>query len=283
MLFMKDRSFSGKMEGSMNCTYRLAGLSLALVLFLPALAGAAQNVARQTLDRKLAEYRGATEGEVIEVTHPALARLFPRSSVFVLRFRMFPVARLPQPPLTANNIFIVSGQQTQLITDAAALQRFFTGELPRIESGAAAESAAQAWLRLVQELHQDGFFRFGEPTISGPVMTRDQPPSNIRITGTLPVTPNNGDMGQIATTLVFERGKLSSASDKVDLKQGIRPICQATKLLDPDPIVRGMAEQSILVMGRAARAYLDEQRALATPELQQAIDRIWNRIVAEGR
>jgi hypothetical protein len=196
---------------------------------------------------------------------------------------MFPVARLPQPPLTANNIFIVSGQQTQLITDAAALQRFFTGELPRIESGAAAESAAQAWLRLVQELHQDGFFRFGEPTLSGPVMTRDQPPSNIRITGTLPVTPNNGDMGQIATTLVFERGKLSSASDKVDLKQGIRPICQATKLLDPDPIVRGMAEQSILVMGRAARAYLDEQRALATPELQQAIDRIWNRIVAEGR
>lgn len=64
---------------------------------------------------------------------------------------------------------------------------------------------------------------------------------------------------------------------------GVRPICQATKLLDRDPIVRRMAEQDILVMGRMAKPYLDEIRAKAKPKLKQAIDRIWRRIVDEGR
>lgn len=67
------------------------------------------------------------------------------------------------------------------------------------------------------------------------------------------------------------------------IQKGVRPICQATKLLDPDPVVRGMAEQAILVMGKAAEGYLTEQRTRASPELRQAIDRIWQRILAEGR
>lgn len=62
----------------------------------------------------------------------------------------------------------------------------------------------------------------------------------------------------------------------------MRPICQATKLLDADPIVRKMAERSIQIMGRAARGYLEEQRAQAAPDLQQAIDRMWQRILEEG-
>jgi hypothetical protein len=69
----------------------------------------------------------------------------------------------------------------------------------------------------------------------------------------------------------------------VELKPGPRPICQATKLLDADPVVRRMAEQDLLVMGRAARPYLDEQRAKAAPELQKAIDRVWERICADDR
>lgn len=60
-------------------------------------------------------------------------------------------------------------------------------------------------------------------------------------------------------------------------------MCQATKLLDPDPVVRGMAEEAILVMGRGAKEYLDEQRTRARPALQAAIGRIWRRILSEGR
>jgi hypothetical protein len=66
------------------------------------------------------------------------------------------------------------------------------------------------------------------------------------------------------------------------VKAGVRPICQATKLLDPDPLVRRMAEKDILVMGRAAKEYLDEQRAKAPAELRQTIDRIRKRIADEG-
>ena len=43
-----------------------------------------------------------------------------------------------------------------------------------------------------------------------------------------------------------------------------------------------MAEQDILVMGRPAKGYLDEQRAKAKPELKAAIDHIWKRIVDGG-
>ena len=78
-------------------------------------------------------------------------------------------------------------------------------------------------------------------------------------------------------------GSFVSVLEKGALRPGIRPICQATKLLDSDPIVRRMAEQDLLVMGPAAKPYLDQVRARVRPKLQQAIDRIWQRIVSEGR
>ena len=76
---------------------------------------------------------------------------------------------------------------------------------------------------------------------------------------------------------------LVNVSQTAHLKAGLRPICQATKLLDADPIVRRMAEQDLLILGRTAQEYLAVQRAKASPELQQAIDQIWQRIVDEGR
>ena len=63
----------------------------------------------------------------------------------------------------------------------------------------------------------------------------------------------------------------------------MRPICQSTKLLDSDPIVRKMAEQDLLIMGKAAKPYLDEQRAKVSPPLRDAIDKIWQQILIEGR
>jgi hypothetical protein len=77
--------------------------------------------------------------------------------------------------------------------------------------------------------------------------------------------------------------KFTNILEKSAVRPGIRPVCQATKLLDHDPIVRRMAEQDLLVMGRAAKPYLDQIRATATPKLQQAIDRVWQRILNEGR
>jgi hypothetical protein len=78
-------------------------------------------------------------------------------------------------------------------------------------------------------------------------------------------------------------GSLVNILERSAIRPGVRPICQATKLLDRDPIVRRMAEQDLLVMGRAAKPYLDQIRATARPKLQQAIDRMWQRILAGAR
>src|SRR2546430_9082269 len=64
---------------------------------------------------------------------------------------------------------------------------------------------------------------------------------------------------------LFPYTTLFRSSETANIKKGIRPICQATKLLDPDPVVRGMAEQAILVMGKAAKEYRSEEH---TSELQ---------------
>jgi hypothetical protein len=104
------------------------------------------------------------------------------------------------------------------------------------------------------------------------------------VEGQVDVKPVGGNKGQITATLEFSQaGKVTNVTEKVKLVEGIRPICQATKLLDPDPIVRKMAERDILVMGQMAYDYLMQQRAKATPELQAAIDRLWERIIEEGR
>jgi hypothetical protein len=98
------------------------------------------------------------------------------------------------------------------------------------------------------------------------------------------VAPTGGNQGLLESQIVFSpEGKLASTKNEKNIQEGMRPICQSTKLLDEDQIVRRMAEQDILLMGRSCKFYLDEQRAKATPELQAAIDAIWIRIEAGRR
>jgi hypothetical protein len=133
-------------------------------------------------------------------------------------------------------------------------------------------------LRLTEEFTQDGFFKFSIPKES---LTAVKPNGAWRASGKVVVA--QGGKGEITANLNFdEAGKLTKIEETNTVKPGVRPICQATNLLDPDPIVRRMAEQDILVMGRTAQEYLEEQRVKACPELKHAIDRIWQRIVDEG-
>jgi len=112
----------------------------------------------------------------------------------------------------------------------------------------------------------------------------NNPRRALQVRGRAVVDPRSGNMGEIDAALAFDAaGKLVDVSETVKLKRGVRPICQATKLLDPDPVVRRMAEQDLLVMGKATGDYLAGQRARADRQLQNAIDRIWKRILAEDR
>jgi len=134
-----------------------------------------------------------------------------------------------------------------------------------------------SWLRFSEELKQDLFYTFSAPEIS--YMPREDITS---VRGHVAVIA--GGDGHIEMLMALgTAGSLVHIYEKGALRPGVRPICQATKLLDRDPIVRRMAEQDLLVMGRAAKPYLDQVRAAAQPKLQQAIDRTWHHIVDEGR
>jgi hypothetical protein len=222
--------------------------------------------------------RGATGYTITAVNADYLADSFPGTDFFAVIFRQYPILVLPPKGLSSSNVFLVQNQNVTPLLSTADLEDFFFDELALVEDEAAAADAGLSWLRLTEVFSQDGFYTFSAPNIN--VMAT--PNGEFIVTGSVTVTA--GGRGSIKAELVFDAfdGSLEDVSETRNVRPGVRPICQATKLLDADQLVRRMAEQDILVMGKSAKGYLDEQRAKAKPELKAAIDRIWKRIVEEG-
>lgn len=222
--------------------------------------------------------KGAEAARVAALTGDGIAATFPDHYLVAVMFPQYPVARVAPEPLRSSNVVAVprrkDGKPTP-VTDLKELEKFFRENARPVRSGADAEATATAWLRAAAELNQDGFYKF--------TVKAERSDDATKAAGTAAVDPQGGNKGEIKATLTFKDGKPATVETTVKLLPGPRPICQATKLLDPDPIVRRMAEDAILVMGSAAKPYLDEQRAKATAELRGAIDRIRARIVAEDR
>lgn len=260
----------------------ICALMFSALVLVSVNAGLAEGIP-DALTKKLAEYKGAERGQTISVSDESLTREFPGYLFYVLRFRLYPIARVPPKPLEANNLFIVKPDRSvEHIADTEGLKNFFRATLTPVKTEARARDTAKAWLQLAQQFYQDGFYSFSIPENSIQVTATMN--GGLEVSAKAVVNQQGGNSGELGTSLTFNAaGILTNVSESARIHRGIRPICQATKLLDPDPIVRGMAEQDILVMGKAAKAYLDEQRAKANPELQHAIDKIWQRIVAEGR
>ena len=249
----------------------------------PAWQASARADGSKALVQDYLEDRGATGYTITAVTADYLADSFPGTDFFAVIFRPYPVAVRPPRGLSASNVFLVQKQKVtpQKVTplvSPADLEAFFFDALAPVDDEDAAADAGLSWLRLTEVFSQDGFYTFSAPEVN--VMAT--PNGEFIVTGSVTVTA--GGRGSIAVELDFDSlGLLDDVSETRDVRPGVRPICQATKLLDADPLVRRMAEQDILVMGRPAKGYLDEQRAKAKPELKAAIDRIWKRIVDEGR
>lgn len=244
---------------------------------------AAEDRADDVLARKLAEFPGAGRGKVIAVAEPSITSVFPNHHFYVLRFRQYPVAVAPPEPLQSNNLFVVKPDASvEHLRDTNGLESFVRAALPSVTTADQAKGVAKAWLHLVEEFRQDGFFQFSIRDDS--LHTVSEPDGGLTVTGTAIVSPRGGNAGEIVASLTFDKaGRLVKASETASVKRGIRPRCQATRLLDPDPIVRGMAEEAILVMGKDAKEYLDEVRRTASAQLRQAIDFLWERIRAEDR
>lgn len=263
-------------------------LCLALTLSLAAFAWAGgqpepkltpeAEKAKEALDAHIKKIN-ASGGSVVWIGEEALTKTFPKHQFFALRFRIYPVAKQLPEGMKPSNLFVVMGDKVEQIKDAKELEAFFKANAPQVTTNDQAIKILHSWLALGQEFVQDGFYKFKlEPTFAG-TAPQGVAPGTIKGTATVMA----GGNGEIAATLELDKaGKVIAGKQEEKIKQGPRPICQATKLLDADPIVRKMAEADLLYMDLAARDYLMEQREKAGPELRRAIDQLWQRIEKEG-
>ncbi len=253
---------------------------LAILTLVPAVRADDVTDAEAKLKEYLLGIKGAEAGRVSSLTADGMKETFPDHVLFAHVIPQFPLAREAPAPLKHANVIAIPKKDGKpvLITDAKELEKFFKENARAVKKAEEVGAAASAWLRAAAELSQDGYFKFTVKV--GPGKTEG---NTFTMTGEAPVAPSNGDKGGVKATLTFKDGKLATAETKVDLKAGMRPRCQATKLLDPDPIVRLMAEDSLRVMGSSANHYLAEQYAKASPALREAIERIRAKSVAEGR
>jgi hypothetical protein len=206
----------------------------------------------------------------------ALGRALPGYAFYFVMFPQFPVARITPAGLKASNVLACDADgKVQVLSDYVALEKFFRAALPALKSDDKLKDAVRAWLSLSQQLKQDGFYTFERVEEATRVEKDDEGK-----TATGRIVVMKGGSGTMTATLTFDSaGKLTKISQDPKIKPGPRPRCHATKLLDPDPVIRAIVEQDLLIMGRAAKPYLDEQRATASPALRKAIDRIWQRIL----
>jgi hypothetical protein len=261
----------------------LGGITLALLVVGALGAADKDKLSKEDRDKAekavkdLLESKNAN-GRLTAVTDEAVVKTLPDRAAFSVIFPSYPVARIAPEPFKMQNVFLVGkdGKPEQL-NDTKQLEKFVKDNVTAKDESSM-KSAVETWLRLSQEFHQDGFYKFAFDKDSLKITTDE---GKTKIVARVNVA--QGGKGDLTAVLTFDdKGKLASATEENTIKPGVRPICQATKLLDADPLVRRIAEQDILVMGRSCKDYLDEQRAKATPELQKAIDRLWKRIVDEG-
>lgn len=222
---------------------------------------------------------GRFKPQVVE--DASLDELLPKFVVCQVLVRQHPVAFAPPAPLGSHNLFFVARADRSVshLTTMQQLEAFFVANLPPIGQLDPSKKAVRAWLTLAQHMATDGMYQFTIPDGRLDGFAREGGDGRVA-TGVAQVEATGGNSGQIKATLHFDReGKLTKIEQDVQLKAGLRPICQATKLLDPDPIVRRMAQQDLLVMGSAARDYLREQHAKASPQLRLAIEAVWQAIL----
>ena len=236
--------------------------------------------AREIIGRKIQAVRDLKGGQFFAIMDDALEKLFPKARFFGLRFRQFPVAREVPDPFKTNNLFVVLADGSALnVTETKDLQSFFQDHAT-IDDADKAKVAMQAWLRLNEDLNNDGFFRFTIPENTIRVQRQ-----GVKMTATGQAVVANvggGNRGAITATLTFEQGQLLAVEQDVKLREGPRPICQSTKLLDADPIVRQWPNSASSRWGTAPANISMSSGPRPRPSCA-AIDRIWERIVREER
>ena len=267
----------------MKCSYRVFTLFTGLlVLAAPGFSQDKDKVDAVGIVRKhIDEMKfGKGAGEATAQSSEVVKKAFPDHQLVIVRFRQFPVARIIPEGLRASNIFAVTKNgKVEHMKDVKSLEKFFRTHHAPAKGEKEAKSVLAAWLTLTPEFHQDGMYKFEVLEKEFEVESKDG--FSAKASGRATVMA--GGNGELKVVLQIDKeGKLAKAEETAKIRPGPRPICQATKLLDADPLVRRICEQDLLNMGLSAREYMMEQRDRATPELRDAIDRLWRQIQKNG-
>ncbi|GIW79398.1 MAG: hypothetical protein KatS3mg105_1205 [Gemmatales bacterium] len=214
------------------------------------------------------------------LSDPRILRTFPDYLFFDVRFRYnygVPLGEIEGSACWAVNKktgkTIRLGQNGE--ADTKELIKFFETNMAPVNSDAVQKEAVWACLRIAQE----AFTEHGWMSMT--IKESDILVGNVTAIGKSVVTPKGGNSGELIVYLAREDGNKATVRIENKIRRGPKPICQATRLLDPDPILCRICEQQLLLIGVHADDYLADRRARAeTAELRNAIDRIWQRIVA---
>lgn len=231
----------------------------------------------------IAERRLLSRAKLQFIDSAALQQAFPDSLFYVLRFPQWPLSMEVPQPLSNNNIFVIArdGKLSAPITSIEQLKQFLIKNSKPTVSEDSCRTLLEGSMALVQELAQDGMYQF---EIDKHTLSIERTAHGRVASGQIKALPNGGNSGTVFVSLQFGlKSEVTGLDCQSKLVEGMRPICQSTKLLDADPIVRKMAEKDLLIMGRSAGEYLQWQREQVSPELKVEIDRVWARIIKEGR
>ncbi|MBS1714392.1 MAG: hypothetical protein JST30_08655 [Armatimonadetes bacterium] len=265
-------------------------MSIVAALLVTSLLGCQSLSKEQQMDastQKIVEWMKKTTGSSQNPTPSVvmtegLKALMPGVSVQAVHYREFPVQAVPKSPMAVRSVFLVDKSgKVALFTKREDFAKAFVARVAPVGSEGQARDLALGYARASAEFSQDGFFKF---TVQPENVIVKSASGSLTVTAKVPVVEKGGDTGSLVSTLTFAvaqggKAKLTAVRESDTIKPGVRPICQCTLLLDKNPIVRKMAERDLLVMGKDAWPYVEEQMALASPELRREIERVWRRIL----
>ncbi len=167
--------------------------------------------------------QNANAGRTLPVQSDAVSKVLADYQFVGVVFSPYPVARPAPKGFKQGNVYAVSKDGTlTLMTTAEELQKFFAEHAAPAKDEKPAKDALAAWLRLTQELSQDGFFEFA---VDADSLKVEKGKKGLEATGINAVKPKNGDKGEIKAVLTFDAdGKLTKVDETRNVQAGNRPI-----------------------------------------------------------
>ncbi len=140
-------------------------------------------------------------------------KTFGNCDYFLLRYSRFPIEVVPVAPLGVNNVYVVCDGRINRISSEDDLRDFFLKNFPVSADPDVRMDGVRTWLRLTQELLQDGYMEFGRPSFNA---------TKSLVSGVVEVI--SGGRGSASVKMEFSDGKLARIRSENNVAPGVRTL-----------------------------------------------------------